>query len=823
VATNTTVTATFNEAVQASTVNTTNYVLKDPNGKTVTATVSYNSTTYTATLNPSAALANATKYTCTVSGVLDTAGDPMNGPFSCSFTTATTSSAPTVIAESPASGATGVIVMLNNNVTATFNEAVQASTINFTLTDGSGHSVPATVWYSDDTNTATLTPQSSSLAASTKYTATVSGVVSTSGVAMGAAFSWSFTTAAATATTPTVVGTSPSFNATSVDISTPIAVNFNEAVLSSSISSANYTLTDASGKTVSATITYADTGSLHTATLTPSAALATSSTYTVAISKVKDSGGNTMASPYTWSFVTASGSTTDTQLPLAYQSNLQYLGGFRVPNGTIGASQFNYAGNGLAFNPANNSLFITGYENDNSAAEIAIPGSIVNSSNLSNLATASVLQSFVNVFPRIPNTSNLGDGTWATKGPVKLGGFTVVNGQLVGTEYVFYDTSGTTVVTHFRFDSLTLASAKVEGMFQVGNLGGGFYDGYMSPIPTSWQSDLGAPYLTGNCCLSIITRTSFGPAVFGFDPSKLSSSGSAATPYVYYTQSNPAGPIDYHNLLFEGNTTIRGVFFVPGTRTVLFFGSIGTNQVGYGLASDYNDQNRNSKGYHSLNGDYAYQVWAYDANDFLAVKGGQMQPWQVQPYAVWNLDFPQNDGAKYIGGVAFDPSTNRLYVTQLGGDTQVAYTYLPVVQVFQLSLNSTAGSHPKMAGLSVHAAPNHSSEGSTSGATDPVERSTGRATFVVSAGLPAGGSENLVLGTVPLALSESTPGARPRAIPHRPVQQTRFSRSNTILRLSNRNRIGLGTGSAKTARGSSLLDPGFVEESALLADPARSE
>ena len=30
---------------------------------------------------------------------------------------------------------------------------------------------------------------------------------------------------------------------------------------------------------------------------------------------------------------------------------------------------------------------------------------------------------------------------------------------------------------------------------------------------------LGAPYLTGNVALSIISRTSYGPAAFGFDPS----------------------------------------------------------------------------------------------------------------------------------------------------------------------------------------------------------------------------------------------------------------------------------------------------------------
>ena len=40
---------------------------------------------------------------------------------------------------------------------------------------------------------------------------------------------------------------------------------------------------------------------------------------------------------------------------------------------------FNYAGQGLAFNPANNSLFLSGYVIDNTVGEITIPSSIVNS------------------------------------------------------------------------------------------------------------------------------------------------------------------------------------------------------------------------------------------------------------------------------------------------------------------------------------------------------------------------------------------------------------------------------------------------------------
>ena len=69
----------------------------------VTATVSYSSTSRTATLNPSAPLAADRTYTATVSGISDVAGNVM-APYSWSFTTGP---APVVTSRTPASGRTG--------------------------------------------------------------------------------------------------------------------------------------------------------------------------------------------------------------------------------------------------------------------------------------------------------------------------------------------------------------------------------------------------------------------------------------------------------------------------------------------------------------------------------------------------------------------------------------------------------------------------------------------------------------------------------------------------------------------------------------------
>jgi Domain of unknown function (DUF4082)/Bacterial Ig-like domain/Bacterial Ig domain/Glycosyl hydrolases family 16 len=92
------VTATFNEAMDPTTITTNTVQLRDPSGALVSATVTYNPATNTVTLDPSATLAFSTTYTVTVkggaNGVKDAAGNPLVADFSWSFTTAAASTCP---------------------------------------------------------------------------------------------------------------------------------------------------------------------------------------------------------------------------------------------------------------------------------------------------------------------------------------------------------------------------------------------------------------------------------------------------------------------------------------------------------------------------------------------------------------------------------------------------------------------------------------------------------------------------------------------------------------------------------------------------------
>jgi subtilisin family serine protease len=111
--------------------------------------------------------------------------------------TVTDATPPTVTANSPVGGASNVAT--SSQITATFSEAVQASTVStstFILKNSAGSSIPGTVSLTGTDNPkATFTP-SSSLAFSTSYTATISNVKDLAGNTMSPSKSWSFNTGA---------------------------------------------------------------------------------------------------------------------------------------------------------------------------------------------------------------------------------------------------------------------------------------------------------------------------------------------------------------------------------------------------------------------------------------------------------------------------------------------------------------------------------------------------------------------------------------------------------------------------------------------------
>ncbi|MEW5852369.1 MAG: Ig-like domain-containing protein [Myxococcota bacterium] len=188
----TSVVAVLDEAVRPETVNETTFTLTGPDGQ-VTATVSYDPTTRTATLTPGTTLAALTTYVVDLVGVMDLSDNASNEDWSFTTGAAPDTTPPTVVAISPPDGATDVSA--GTVIEVTFDEAVDVSTLgNLTLTNlATGIPVVCTVRYDATTHVATWTP-TSILDGTTQYRVTLSDVADLSGNLLAAPVEVTFTT-----------------------------------------------------------------------------------------------------------------------------------------------------------------------------------------------------------------------------------------------------------------------------------------------------------------------------------------------------------------------------------------------------------------------------------------------------------------------------------------------------------------------------------------------------------------------------------------------------------------------------------------------------
>ena len=220
-----------------------------------------------------------------------------------SFTTAPApdTTAPTVTSVTPADTATSVAI--NTNLTGTFSETMDSATIiaaNFTLFNGSTP-VLGVVSYSG--LVATFNPNAD-LAFNTLYTATIkTGVKDLAGNSLAVDKIWTFTTLAAADTTPPTTGvTTPSSNATDVDGSGNLTVVFDESMDAITINGTTFLLKKGATDVVG-NITYDEASKTATFTLTGN--LDPFSTYDVTLTTgMKDTSGNALTAPVTWSFTT---------------------------------------------------------------------------------------------------------------------------------------------------------------------------------------------------------------------------------------------------------------------------------------------------------------------------------------------------------------------------------------------------------------------------------------------------------------------------------------------------------------------------------------
>ena len=360
VATNSHITASFNEPMDPLTIDTTTFTLSCPSGTPITGTVGYAVNGNVATFAPATPLPTNTICTARIApSVTDVAANAIDSAVVWQFTTGVAAdlTAPTVSSTSPFPSVTGVAI--NSLITASFSEAMDPLTITtprFTVSCPASTPITGIVGYTVSGNVATFTP-SANLPVSTICTARIgTGVTDIANNALTTAFNWQFTTGVTPDTTaPTVSPTTPLANATGVAINSLVTASFSEPMDPLTIVAANFTLACPANTPITGTVSYAVNGQV--ATFTPSAALPVTTICTARIATgAMDVANNSLASAVSWQFTT--GVAPDTTAPQLSTLNPAHSAVGVCLNKTLNA-MFNEAMDPLTITTATISLKVT--------------------------------------------------------------------------------------------------------------------------------------------------------------------------------------------------------------------------------------------------------------------------------------------------------------------------------------------------------------------------------------------------------------------------------------------------------------------------------
>lgn len=285
------ITATFNEDMDPGSITGSTFIVAGVSP--IAGTVTYSGKT--ASFTPQALLAENTTYTARITTkAKDVMGNFLQVEYVWVFSTGTLLR-PVVITTDPITNATAV--PLNQVISATFNMAMNPSTLSnttFKINEGI-NPVAGTISYTG--STVSFVP-SSPLLANRIYTVTITtGAKNTIGTAMAADYTWNFTTDKI----PAITATDPMNNAINVALNQTVTADFSTIMDASSINAVTFTLKQGT-TAIPGTVSYSGT----TASFKPTNALVLGTVYTATITKAaKSAAGTPLAADYVWNFTTA--------------------------------------------------------------------------------------------------------------------------------------------------------------------------------------------------------------------------------------------------------------------------------------------------------------------------------------------------------------------------------------------------------------------------------------------------------------------------------------------------------------------------------------
>ena len=374
-------------------------------------------------------------------------------------------------------------------------------------------------------------------------------------------------------------------------------------------------------------------------------------------------------------------------LPLLHIEDFRYLGAFRLPDDTFGASSPNYSQGPLEYDAASRTIYIVGHSHHQAIAEFPVPVLICSKQIAESNMCADPIQNFVQILGRTTggNPQNLN----------RIGGIEIFDEpegkKLLVNAYEYYDAPGDNSQTSAIVgDADDIAGSVINGFYTFQG-GAGHTSGWISPIPAEWQTILGGTHITGQSSgIPIISRTSVGPSAFAFDGTEVFSTGPVDDPIatvplldfslghpLHHDLSNTTGTNDVWTHL---SRVVYG-FIPPGTRTYVTLGHSGGHASGVCYKCTQDDGTL-CGGYCAPDAeDYYHYYWLWDVNDLVSVKSGHLQPYEVNPYDYGVFITPFK--TRQLGGGTFDAANSVLYLTVQRADRlQGTYSNPPVVVAY---------------------------------------------------------------------------------------------------------------------------------------------
>ncbi len=369
-------------------------------------------------------------------------------------------------------------------------------------------------------------------------------------------------------------------------------------------------------------------------------------------------------------------------------SDFEYLGAFLTPepNPVNDSLMWEWGAQAMAFNPLGNpnasrdffqgSLFGTGHDVWNLVSEISIPQPIISpSKSLEDLNTSKSLQPF----------ANLREGLfeWIDEMPrVGMEILPAMGDQATSKLYLCWGQHIQDAHPSHMWCELDLQNPNPQGEWFVNGLNPYNSNDYLFKIPVQWANQ----YTPG---LRLATGrfrdggwSGFGPTLAAIGPYNHGNppingqvlNSTMLIKYADFYQGEPA-QWDQMNGYSHADEWSGGAWLITGDKSAVVF--VGTKGIGETWYGDPNGPCMECSLPH-LRGWWSerFEGWFlfYSTSDLAKVASGQMQPYEIQPYAHLNVDdvlyYIDCEQEKYhLGACAFDSENGLFYVFESGRDT----------------------------------------------------------------------------------------------------------------------------------------------------------